>query len=78
MQNDCELARDRDLALRSPLRLASFASKPSRQIISGRGSKRTALQIYTVSRDHILIPFNANTRKIGNVKQSVTNFIGLL
>ena len=74
-QNNCELSRDH---LAEPVALASFASKPSRQIISGRESKRTALQIYTVSRDHILIPFNANTRKIGNVKQSVTNFIGLL
>jgi hypothetical protein len=36
------------------------------------------LQIGLAGRDRFLIPFEANTRHIGNVKQSVTNFIWLL
>src|ERR1700722_20571043 len=46
MQNDCELARDRDPALRSPLCLTSFNPRPSRWTISGCGSaERRLLQI---------------------------------
>jgi hypothetical protein len=36
------------------------------------------LQIGLAGRDRFLIPFEANARHIGNVKQSVTNFIGHL
>ena len=38
----------------------------------------TSLQVDLMGRDRFLIPFKANARHIGNVKQSVTNFIGLL
>ena len=37
-----------------------------------------SLQIGLAGRHRFLIPFEANARHIGNVKQSVTNFIGLL
>jgi hypothetical protein len=37
-----------------------------------------SLQIGLAGRDRFLIPFKANARHIGNVKQSVTNFIWLL
>ena len=37
-----------------------------------------SLQIGLAGCDRFLIPFEANARHIGNVKQSVTNFIGLL
>jgi hypothetical protein len=37
-----------------------------------------SLQIGLAGRDRFLIPFKSNARHIGNVKQSVTNFIGLL
>jgi hypothetical protein len=37
-----------------------------------------SLQISLIGRDRLLIPFEANPRHIGNVKQSVTNFIWLL
>jgi hypothetical protein len=40
--------------------------------------KTMSLQIGLAGRDRFLIPFKANARHIGNVKQSVTNFIGLL
>ena len=43
MQNDRELTSDATLALRNPLRLASFAPKPSRRTISGRGSAEPRL-----------------------------------
>jgi hypothetical protein len=36
------------------------------------------LQIGLAGCDRFLIPFEANARHIGNVKQSVTNFIWLL
>jgi hypothetical protein len=37
-----------------------------------------SLQIGLASRDRFLIPFKTNARHVRNVKQSVTNFIGLL
>ena len=37
-----------------------------------------SLQIGLASRDRFLIPFKANARHVRNVKQPVTNFIGLL
>jgi hypothetical protein len=37
-----------------------------------------SLQIGLVGRGRFLIPFEANAKHIGNVKQSVTNFIWLL
>src|SRR6476620_10822798 len=43
MQNDCELARDRDLGLAEPVALTSFTPRPSRRTISGRGSAEPRL-----------------------------------
>jgi hypothetical protein len=37
-----------------------------------------ALQIGLVGHDRFLIPFKTNAGHVGNVKQSVTNFIGSL
>jgi hypothetical protein len=37
-----------------------------------------SLQIGLAGRDRFLVPFEANAGHIGNVKQSVTNFIWLL
>jgi hypothetical protein len=37
-----------------------------------------SLQIGLIGRDRFLIPFEANAKHIGNVKQSVTNFIWLV
>jgi hypothetical protein len=39
---------------------------------------RESLQIGLASRDRILIPFKTNARHVRNVKQSITDFIGLL
>ena len=41
-------------------------------------SEAMSLQIGLVGRDRFLIPFKTNARQVRNVKQSVTNFIGLL
>ena len=41
-------------------------------------SEAMSLQIGLVGRDRFLIPFKTNARHVRNVKQSVTNFIGLL
>ena len=59
-------------------------------VFAGAGRERTddlilspcyetmSLQGCLVGRDGIVVPFKANARHIRNVKQSVTNFIGLL
>ena len=41
-------------------------------------SETMALQIGLVGHDHFFIPFETNAGHVGNVKQSVTDFIGLL
>jgi hypothetical protein len=58
----------------------SFADKCRFEKVRGAPMKAPShlLQIGLAGRDRFLIPFEANPRNIGNVKQSVTNFIGFL
>jgi hypothetical protein len=41
-------------------------------------TRRYALEIGLIGHDRFLIPFKTNARHVSNVKQSVTDFIGLL
>jgi hypothetical protein len=42
------------------------------------GALGVSLQIGLAGRDGVLVPFKTNARHVGNVKESVTDFIGPL
>jgi hypothetical protein len=55
-----------------------FWSTRRSRVLSCHLAPRLSLQISLVGRDRFLIPFKTNARHVRNVKQSATNFIGLL
>ena len=78
------LARDVILDVGASLKVSLFSAASILMLVAFGGLglspcyETMSLQIGPAGRDRFLIPFEANARNIGNVKQSVTNFIWLL